>query len=486
MGATTKLNIGKIPVSKGEYQECTTYQRLNQVTMLGSTYQSKIDGNTSAPAQMGADGAVENINTDKWLCIAVGNVSAAKKVVYNNETSKLESENVQGAIDEVNDNINFSKFGFAYRNDVPKTNWILLNDGNTTIGSIFKLKLSEYTGKRTPFTNIAEFVYNGDTIAFSKPLEPIDTIKYFIVVNAYTFEILERIEITPGMESFKVSNNGILIGCINNKSDEEIYINKSYASSRQTNVMLFSAVAKANDAAAKANDAAAKASVPSLFSKVIFIGDSVTAGQCVVSGVGSKLKSQYSYPSILGRMFGFEVVNTALSGINTKNFNINRFSLFEENKENTDACFIELGWNDRSWATSKEELDKEFNDNVLAYGDNYEHYVTENSIIGNYCQLLKKVLASRPNIVVFLVISFGMKDYPNKDITIYGIKKVAEWASDDVILLDMSNSELKPDAGDGIHFSPLGYAKKASYLANSIINLSNDENIKISKRLLKL
>ena len=98
---TTKLNIGKIPISKGEYQEGTTYQRLNQVTMLGSTYQSKIDDNTSAPAQMGANGAVENINTDKWLCIAVGNVSAAKKVVYNNETSGLEAGNVQEAIDEV-------------------------------------------------------------------------------------------------------------------------------------------------------------------------------------------------------------------------------------------------------------------------------------------------------------------------------------------------------------------------------------------------
>lgn len=98
---TTKLNIGKIPISKGEYQEGTTYQRLNQVTMLGSTYQSKIDDNTSAPAKIGADGAVENINTDKWLCIAVGNVSAAKKVVYNNENSGLEAENVQGAIDEI-------------------------------------------------------------------------------------------------------------------------------------------------------------------------------------------------------------------------------------------------------------------------------------------------------------------------------------------------------------------------------------------------
>lgn len=112
----TKLNIGKIPISKGEYQEGTAYQRLNQVTMLGSTYQSKIDDNTSAPAQMGADGAVENINTDKWLCIAVGNVSAARKVVYNNETSGLEAGNVQEAIDEVGSKVSdllYPKYDFT-------------------------------------------------------------------------------------------------------------------------------------------------------------------------------------------------------------------------------------------------------------------------------------------------------------------------------------------------------------------------------------
>ena len=113
MSATTKLNIGKIPISKGEYQEGTTYQRLNQVTMLGSTYQSKIDDNTSAPAQMGADGAVENINTDKWLCVAVGNVSAAKKVVYNNENSGLEAGNVQEAIDEVDSKVSDLK-GYTF------------------------------------------------------------------------------------------------------------------------------------------------------------------------------------------------------------------------------------------------------------------------------------------------------------------------------------------------------------------------------------
>lgn len=98
---TTKQNIGKIPIMKGEYQKGATYQRLNQVTMLGSTYQSKIDGNTSAPAQLASDGSVENINTDKWIVIAVGNVSTAKKVMYDNEESGLEAKNVQAGIDEL-------------------------------------------------------------------------------------------------------------------------------------------------------------------------------------------------------------------------------------------------------------------------------------------------------------------------------------------------------------------------------------------------
>lgn len=132
--ATTKLNIGKIPISKGEYQDGTTYQRLNQVTMLGSTYQSKIDDNTSAPAQMGADGAVENINTDKWLCIAVGNVSAAKKVVYNNETSGLEAGNVQEAIDEVGSKVSdLSPTGTRYTYWNPTTAPVLEKKSDSTV-----------------------------------------------------------------------------------------------------------------------------------------------------------------------------------------------------------------------------------------------------------------------------------------------------------------------------------------------------------------
>ena len=137
--ATTKLNIGKIPISKGEYQEGTAYQRLNQVTMLGSTYQSKIDDNTSAPAQMGADGAVENINTDKWLCIAVGNVSAARKVVYNNETSGLEAGNVQEAIDEVGSKVSDLTAGISHESVQESDDCIeFASDSGKVVGKIDK------------------------------------------------------------------------------------------------------------------------------------------------------------------------------------------------------------------------------------------------------------------------------------------------------------------------------------------------------------
>lgn len=153
---STKLNIGKIPISKGEYQEGTTYQRLNQVTMLGSTYQSKIDDNTSAPAQMGADGAVENINTDKWLCVAVGNVSAAKKVVYNNETSGLEAGNVQEAIDEVGSKVSGLKVLSIYSAHVDWNN----GDNNINTPLLFNLKKGESI---TLTVSNVDVTYNDDT-----------------------------------------------------------------------------------------------------------------------------------------------------------------------------------------------------------------------------------------------------------------------------------------------------------------------------------
>ena len=149
---------------KGEYQEGATYQRLNQVTMLGSTYQSKIDGNTSAPAQMGADGAVENINTEKWLCIAVGNISFAKKVVYNNETSGLEAGNVQAAIDETNTKIDLiGCYKYTSHLSLKGTKEVKL-PFNYEVGQPITFKVSNYSVEAPEATKHNVAIYSGDKV----------------------------------------------------------------------------------------------------------------------------------------------------------------------------------------------------------------------------------------------------------------------------------------------------------------------------------
>ena len=54
---------------KGEFVVGNTYDKLWQVTYLGSTYQSKIDNNATIPAEL-VGGKVVHRNTDNWLCIA--------------------------------------------------------------------------------------------------------------------------------------------------------------------------------------------------------------------------------------------------------------------------------------------------------------------------------------------------------------------------------------------------------------------------------
>ena len=95
MGATTKLNIGKIPISKGEYQEGTVYQRLNQVTMLGSTFQSIADDNVGyPPAEVRDDGKVYAINTDKWIIVAnaLGAYNAGSRIDKLAENTEIKNE----------------------------------------------------------------------------------------------------------------------------------------------------------------------------------------------------------------------------------------------------------------------------------------------------------------------------------------------------------------------------------------------------------
>ena len=83
----SKLNIGRIPIMKGEFVVGKTYNRLWQVTCLGSTYQSKIDNNTSSPAEE-VNGVIVHKNTDKWLCIADASQAMNSTKAITDEVSR--------------------------------------------------------------------------------------------------------------------------------------------------------------------------------------------------------------------------------------------------------------------------------------------------------------------------------------------------------------------------------------------------------------
>lgn len=218
---TTKLNIGKIPISKGEYQEGTTYQRLNQVTMLGSTYQSKIDDNTSAPAQMGADGAVENINTDKWLCVAVGNVSAARKVVYNNENSGLEAGNVQEAIDEMGSKVSDLSTSYAEELEYIKKNMgnEEINGKATSVTSLPRKIIKSYFSKGKIYklkVRLSNIVQTDTSSDINVVLRNKDTENVFIFTNIKADTFLYYF--------CKESHNNIYVSAYNCTCDVELSV----------------------------------------------------------------------------------------------------------------------------------------------------------------------------------------------------------------------------------------------------------------------
>lgn len=83
-----RIPIGKIPISKGEYVEGMTCQKLWQVTDRGSTFQSRVDNNTTRPTALDADGRVVKVHTDLWLCVA----DATEAVNATEDMAKVKRE----------------------------------------------------------------------------------------------------------------------------------------------------------------------------------------------------------------------------------------------------------------------------------------------------------------------------------------------------------------------------------------------------------
>lgn len=86
--AAQKKIFGRVPTYHGAYSPGKSYDRLNRVTLYGSEFQSKSDGNNTAPAVLSEDGKSVVFNTSNWDIISNGTDAflADKKIsdIYTN------------------------------------------------------------------------------------------------------------------------------------------------------------------------------------------------------------------------------------------------------------------------------------------------------------------------------------------------------------------------------------------------------------------
>lgn len=98
--AITKTEIGRLPVSRGEYSPGTVYYKHNLVQYLGSTYESLIDNNNTAPAAQSPDGVIKtNENWRPWA-------DASSAVQFDSQLQSV-SADVKGLIDNMSDGVGF-------------------------------------------------------------------------------------------------------------------------------------------------------------------------------------------------------------------------------------------------------------------------------------------------------------------------------------------------------------------------------------------
>lgn len=211
------------------------------------------------------------------------------------------------------------------------------------------------------------------------------------------------------------------------------------------------------------------------FSKIIFIGDSVTEGDIsdLDSASFQTVRKSLSYPAKVEQLYGVKAVNLGHSGITISEWLNNKYSEFTSNKENADCCVIELGWNQSNYPTTEKGIDEQIQSDVAQYGDDYNSYNTASSI-GCYCKLIKKIQNDAPNIIIFVVASFGFSH-----LYTYATQKIASQTG--VIFLDASS--YSPDGTDGLHFTAPGYAKKASIISYLIGSLPDTQKRIISSKL---
>ena len=211
------------------------------------------------------------------------------------------------------------------------------------------------------------------------------------------------------------------------------------------------------------------------FSKIIFIGDSVTEGDIsdLSSATYESVRKSLSYPAKVEQLYGVKAINLGHSGTSISGWLNHHYSEFVSNKENADCCVIELGLNSSNYPNTENGIDGQIQSDVAQYGDDYNSYNTASSI-GCYCKLIKKIQNDAPNIIIFVVASFGFSH-----LFTYATQKIASQTG--VIFLDASS--YSPDGIDKVHFTAPGYAKKASIISYLIGSLPDTQRRIISSKL---
>lgn len=87
-----KETVGRLPVYLGDYDNTKVYKKKNRVTMFGSEFQSLIDNNTYAPAELSADETHIIFDTVHWKVISNGSDAYLNHLVVLNKLDEIDSK----------------------------------------------------------------------------------------------------------------------------------------------------------------------------------------------------------------------------------------------------------------------------------------------------------------------------------------------------------------------------------------------------------
>ena len=233
----------------------------------------------------------------------------------------------------------------------------------------------------------------------------------------------------------------------------------------------------------------------SMFSRGICIGDSVTEGS--FDGHGGVVVKRFSYPAILKRITGIDIVNAGIAGMTSQTW--------YEATQNSDSQWgkwvnQEWVWNTNPTNSGNDIISSEldfsgFDFAIIHMGINdlatvYDNSQTIEEVLNNFNTymglIIKKLKAANNGIKIFLatiIPSYAPATNPTYKQLNEKIKSIAD-ANEDVYLIDINSYSAlasKPEYNE-IHPTALGYHKLAneikSYISYTINNnLSEFVNI---------